>query len=436
MESRLIRSVNRPLSGTVRVPGSKSITNRALVLAALSDSPTTITGALLSDDTARMRECLNALGLTVTADEDALTMTAEGIYRHKFVPEAKLFVGNSGTTARFIAPVAGRFPGKYTIDGVARMRERPIGDLVDTLTQLGLEIECPTGCPPLTLHGDRIKVLHGGTATIRADKSSQFLSGLLMVASTCDAHETVLHLEGEINSKPYIDMTVAMMRQFDGYIEVSDDGRTYEIPGCLSYSVPNNTYAIEPDASSASYFWAIAAITGGTITVEGLGTESLQGDAKFVDVLGQMGCVVEKSHNSITVSGAPNGLRGITLDMNEISDTVMTLAAVAMFADGSTRIENVGHIRHKETDRLSATAQELKKLGATVEEGEDYLMICPPKKVLPARIFTYDDHRMAMAFALVGLRAEGIEILDPGCVAKTFPDYFERLEALCDENRD
>ena len=435
MEPYAVRPLTRPPSASVRVPGSKSITNRALVLSALSDRPTTIKGALFADDTARMRECLNALGLAVTADEETLSMSAEGIYRRRNVPEARLFVGNSGTTTRFIAPVAGLFPGIFTIDGVARMQERPIADLVDALTQLGLEIECPTGCPPLTLFGDRIKVLHGGTATIRSDTSSQFLSGLLMALPVCDAHETVIQIEGPILSAPYIDMTVEMVRHFGCEIDVSDDGRTYTIPGCQGYCIASNTYAIEPDASSASYFWAAAAICGGTVTVEGIGAESLQGDARFVDVLAQMGCVVHKTSHSITVSSAPGGLCGITVDMNAISDTVMTLAAVALFAGGPTRIENVGHIRHKETDRLAATASELRKIGATVEEGADFLVIHPPNKLTSARIETYDDHRMAMAFALVGLKAEGIEILDPGCVAKTFPDYFTRLEALR-EDRD
>ena len=327
--------------------------------------------------------------------------------------------------------VAGVAGGPLCVDGVARMRERPIQDLVDALDALNVGVDCPTGCPPLTIHGCG---LHGGATTVRADTSSQFLSGLLLAATRATG-ETRIEIDGPFLSAPYVALTVEMIRQFGGTVEVSEDGRTYRVEPSPLLG-PGVIYEIEPDASSASYFWAAAAITGGKVTVEGIGKSSLQGDAKFVDALAEMGCFVEKFQNSLTVGGAPNGLRGITIDMNAISDTVMTLAAVALFADGPTCIYNVGHIRHKETDRLSATATELKKLGATVEEGPDFLRIHPPKKNIPTQIFTYDDHRMAMAFALVGLRAEGIEILDPGCVAKTFPDYFSRLETLCLENRD
>ena len=432
MESRSIRPVNRPLSGAVRVPGSKSITNRALVLASLSHGQTTLTGALFSDDTARMCECLTALGFVISADPVSEKIVVLGMSGEIPATEATLFVGNSGTTARFITPTAALGKGTFVVDGVARMRERPIQDLAEALRSLGVSVDCPTGCPPLTILA---RGLQGGETIIRADASSQFLSGILL-ASPCADAETTITVDGPFLSAPYVTLTVEMVRQFGGVIEVADEARTYRIAGNQVLNPLDGTYAIEPDASSASYFWAAAAITGGTITARGIGPDSLQGDAKFVDALARMGCVVEKSQNSITVSGAPNGLRGINIDMNEISDTVMTLAAVAVFAEGPTQIENIGHIRHKETDRLSATANELQKLGATVEEGPDFLVIYPPRIISPARIFTYDDHRMAMAFSLVGLMADGIEILDPGCVAKTFPDYFSRLEALCDANRD
>lgn len=420
-----------PVVGTARVPGSKSITNRALVLAALAAGPTTLAGALFADDTARMGDCLRALGFAVETDAAAETITVHG--RGGAIPagRAELFVGNSGTTARFVTPLAALGRGEYFVDGVPRMRERPIGDLLQALAQLGVDVASLPGtdCPPLRV---RAQGLRGGVCTVRADKSSQFLSGLLMAVPCAEGSETRIHLEGPILSAPYIAITTTMMRRFGARVEVADEGRTYVVPGRQPYASPA-LYTVEPDASAASYFLAAAAITNGRVRVPGIGKDALQGDAAFADVLGAMGCRVTRTDDAIEVAGT-GMLRGITLDMNAISDTVMTLAAVAPFADGPTVIENVAHIRHKETDRLAAVATELRRLGVRVDERADGLTIYPASRIVPATVQTYDDHRMAMAFALVGLRAPGVWIADPGCVAKTFPDYFDRLAALAAGN--
>ena len=420
-----ILPVSSPIVGTAPVPGSKSITNRALALAALAGGETLLIGALVADDTQRMQDCLVNLGFRVEVSNTAHQVRVWGRDGAIPVSQAQLFVGNSGTTARFISPIAALGYGEFLLDGVERMRERPIRDLADALGKLGVEIDCPTGCPPLTIHA---KGLQGGCTTVRSDASSQFLSGLLL-AAPCATKETIIRVEGPILSAPYIEMTVAMVRQFGGIVEVCDDGRTYRIPGGQKLKSPG-TYAIEPDASAASYFFAAAAVTAGRVRIENLGPDALQGDVAFVDVLEQMGCVVTKATGFIEVHG-PETLRGVTVDMNAISDTVMTLAAIAPFADSPTVIENVAHIRHKETDRLSAVATELQRLGVRVEERSDGLTIFPAKQLLPATIQTYDDHRMAMAFAISGLRSPGIVIDNPQCVAKTFPDFFARLEELC-----
>ena len=418
--------VTAPIIGTAHVPGSKSITNRALALAALAEGTTTLTNALFADDTERMMDCLHALGFLV---EDSRLMSEITVWGKGTIPapNADLFVGNSGTTARFITPVAALGHGTFTVDGVPRMRERPMGDLIRALRQLGVDIESlgANGCPPLRLNAHGLK---GGACAIRSDTSSQFLSGLLLASPCADGTETRIHLDGPILSAPYIAITTTMMRQFGGSVTISDDSRDFEVPGRQQYRSPNR-YAVEPDASAASYFFAAAAITGGRVRVPGIGKDALQGDAAFVDVLEAMGCTVTRGADFLEVAGTGE-LRGIAVDMNAISDTVMTLAVLAPFAASPTVIENVAHIRHKETDRLSAVTTELRRLGVRVEEREDGLTIYPVAKITPATIQTYDDHRMAMAFALIGLRAPGVVIADPKCVAKTFPDYFTRLEAL------
>jgi 3-phosphoshikimate 1-carboxyvinyltransferase len=296
------------------------------------------------------------------------------------------------------------------------MRERPIGDLIDALAQLGVQAEAPTGCPPVTIQGGGWR---GGTVPIRAAVSSQFLSGLLLAAPFADCETTGFRVEGTLVSEPYVAMTLAMLHQWG--LEAS----IQRVPGRQRTTL--TLYAIEPDASAASYLFAIAALCGGRITVPGLSRASLQGDVAFVDALAQMGCAVEFGDNAITVRGGP--LRGITLDMNAISDTVMTLAVVALFADGPTHITHVGHIRHKETDRLHALAVELRRLGAGVDEHPDGLTI-QPAPLRGTVVQTYDDHRMAMSLALVGLRVPGVVIDQPACVAKTYPDFFDDLTRL------
>jgi 3-phosphoshikimate 1-carboxyvinyltransferase len=411
-----------PAGFRICVPGSKSLTNRALIVAALASGDSTLTGALDSDDTRVMVESLRRLGIGIDHDAATATIRVAGCGGRIPAREADLFIANSGTSLRFLTAMAALGRGTYRLDGTPRMRERPAADLLEALNRLGADArsDAGTGCPPLTVRADG---LEGGYVSVRGDVSSQFLSGLLMALPYARAATTV-EVVGELVSKPYVDMTLAVMRAF-GLNPANHKYRQLNVePGRYT----RRKYAIEPDASAASYFFAAAAITGGTVTVEGLGPDSLQGDLAFVDVLEHMGCAVERRAGHTTVTGGP--LRGVDVDMNAISDTVMTLAVVALFADGLTRIRNVAHIRHKETDRLAALTNELRKLGATVEEQPDGLLIIPPPTIRPARIATYDDHRMAMSFALAGLRATGITILDPGCVAKTYPGFWDDLTRL------
>jgi 3-phosphoshikimate 1-carboxyvinyltransferase len=407
---------------TAVVPGSKSITNRALIMAALaqksaSDEYSTLTGALRSEDTEVMIDSLQRLGIAVEADWNHCSLQIPCIPIAQWKTQADFFCGNSGTTIRFLTAMLCAGTGHYRLDGVARMRQRPIADLLSALEQLHVsaQSELGNGCPPVLL---RTHGLPGGTVTIRSDVSSQFLSALLMAAPYATQPLTLM-VEGTLVSEPYIDMTLAMMQQW---------GVAVERPRPGAYRVEPQTYRalqypVEPDASSASYFWAAAAITGGTVTVPGL-ENSLQGDVGFCDALVQMGCQLD---NNDTITGGK--LHGIDIDMNAISDTVMTLAAVALFAEGTTTIRNVAHVRHKETDRLTAIATELRKVGAMVEERTDGLTI-HPQPLHGAVLDTYDDHRMAMSLALIGLRIPGIRINDPGCTAKTFPTYWRSLENL------
>ncbi len=416
-----------PVDATVRVPGSKSITNRALVLAALASRETacTLTGALRSEDTEVMVECLQRLGYRVTPDWPRETIRVEVHGSARLVPAeaADLWVANSGTTVRFLAALVSLSPGKYRLDGVPRMRERPIQDLLDALGQLGVSAvsEAGTGCPPVVIRGDGWKA---GTVQVRADTSSQFLSGLMIASAFAEA-EVSVQSDGLRVSEPYIGMTAAMLQRWWRDVEVPDDGRWVPVPRPPSHWP--EAFAVEPDASSASYFWAAAAVTGGRVTVAGLGRDSLQGDVGFVDLLARMGCTVTDSPAGITVTAGP--LRGIDCDMNAVSDTVMTLASVACFADGPTRIRNVAHIRHKETDRIAAVATELRKLGAGVEEHADGLTI-HPRPLTGCVLDTYKDHRMAMSLAVVGLRVPGVVVNDPGCVAKTYPGFWQDWERL------
>jgi len=411
-----------PLRGRVRPPGSKSLTNRALACAALARGQSRLTGVLDSDDTRVMIAALDQLGIAQAVDRLRQTIEVSGCDGRIPACAAQLFVGNSGTTVRFLTAIVALGQGEYRLDGTPRMRERPIADLLDAMAQLGVDVQClgERGCPPVVVHAAGLR---GGRADIRGDVSSQFLSGLLMAAPY--AREMVeLVVSGQLVSQPYIRMTLSVMEAFGVRVEAAENSR-FLIPNTAGYQA--REYAIEPDASAASYFFGAAAVTGGEVTVEGLSVASLQGDVAFVDVLAQMGCQVRRSSDSITAVGRP--LRGIEIDMNPISDTVQTLAAVALFADSPTTVTGVAHIRHKETDRIHALAVELRKLGAEVDEFADGLRITP-RPLHEATIDTYDDHRMAMSLALAGLRVPGVVINDPGCTSKTYPDFFEDLQAL------
>jgi 3-phosphoshikimate 1-carboxyvinyltransferase len=419
-----IRPVDRPIRGRVRPPGSKSITNRALVCAVLADGVSILTGALDSEDTRVMIDSLRQLGFEIESRDGGTTLVVHGAGGQIPALEAELFCANSGTTMRFLTALATLGHGSFRLDGVARMRERPIGDLLDTINQLGAHVTSENGndCPPIVVHANG---LLGGSATIRSDISSQFLSGILM-AAPCASDSVDLAIAGTLVSVPYVNMTRRVMKSFGAVVEASPDFGAIRVSNTHRYRA--REYAIEPDASAASYFFAAAAVTGGTVEVEGLGADSLQGDVAFVACLEQMGAMVERGTDSITLEG--RALKGIDVDMNAISDTVPTLAVVALFADGSTNIRNVAHIRHKETDRIAAVATELRKLGAQVIERADGLTIEPPMELLPASVATYKDHRMAMSFAIAGLRTPGVRIENPGCVEKTYPQYFDDLARL------
>ena len=429
-----------PLQAHIRPPGSKSITNRAMVCAALAEGDSILSGALESEDTGVMVEALRRLGITVTHDLSSRTIRLRGcggrLLALADLSESRMFnswlelqklplqidVANSGTSLRFLAALLTLGQGTFRLDGTPRMRQRPVQDLLDALAQLGGRVisELGTGCPPvvLTAHG-----LPGGKATIAGSVSSQFLSGLLMAAPYARS-SVELTVSGELVSKPYVEMTLAVMRAFGVSVQTEGLSR-FLIPAGQVYH--GRDYAIEPDASAASYFFAAAAIAGGSVTVEGLSRESLQGDVAFCECLRRMGCRVDYAAEAITLTGGP--LVGIQADMNAISDTVQTLGAVALFARGPTTITGVAHIRHKETDRIAALATELRKLGAEVEAWADGLRITP-QTPRGAQIDTYDDHRMAMSMAIVGLAQPGVVIRDPGCTAKTYPGFFDDLRNL------
>ena len=411
-----------PIRGRVKPPGSKSITNRALICAALAEGTSTLVGALDSDDTRVMIEALRALGVAVDLDAAAAILHVAGCGGRFPQPKADLFLGNSGTSIRFLTAAVALGQGRYRLDGVSRMRQRPIDDLLVALRQLGADVqsELGTGCPPVVVAANGLR---GGNAAVAGAISSQFLSALLM-AAPCASGQVEIRVDGELVSKPYVDMTLAVMRSFGVEVEAIEYQR---FVACGNGRYRGRHYEIEPDASAASYFSAAAAITGGEVAVEGLSHDTLQGDVAFCDCLAQMGCVVEDNGRAIVVRARP--LHGIDVNMNAISDTVQTLAAVALFAQGPTTIRGVGHIRHKETDRIGNLAIELRKFGAAVDEFDDGLRITPGV-LHAAEIETYDDHRMAMSLALVGLKTPGVVILNPGCTAKTYPGYFADLDAL------
>lgn len=422
LSSLPIKPIMHPLKATVRVPGSKSLTNRALLIAALASGKTRLTNALFSDDSRYFANALQTLGFDVHLDEANSEMIVTGLGGKIPAEKAELFIGNSGTTVRFLSAFLALGNGEYVLDGEPRMRERPINDLVDALSQLGANLETTNNCPPVKIFA---KGLHGGKTTIAGNISSQFLSALLMVAPYARS-PIEIELTTELNSKPYVDMTIAIMKDFG--VEIERKGYERFIIHPARYS-PLSTYAIESDASAASYFFAVPAICGGIVKVENISRNSVQGDVAFLDVLQQMGCTVTEADNSISVH-RPSSIVGLDVDMRDIPDTAQTLAAIAPFADTPTRIRGIASARVKETDRVSATCTELARLGIRVEEHEDGMTIHPVEKMRPAVIQTYNDHRMAMSFALIGLRFDGLTIENPSCVSKTFPKYFEVLETL------
>ncbi|HEY7985565.1 MAG TPA: 3-phosphoshikimate 1-carboxyvinyltransferase [Methylophilaceae bacterium] len=414
-------------TGTIKLPGSKSISNRTLLLAALAHGGTQIHDLLRSDDTERMLQALQALGVALekTAADDWQVKGVDGKFP---VKQAELFLGNAGTAFRPLTAVLALSGGHYHLSGVPRMHERPIGDLVDALRQAGAEIDYlgEPGFPPLQIKPNAAHF--AGTIGIRGDVSSQFLTALLM-ALPLTGQSTTIQVIGELISKPYIEITLNLMARFGVKVE-RDAWKSFTIPADSRYVSPGAIH-VEGDASSASYFLAAGAIAG-TVKVEGVGADSIQGDIRFAEALEKMGAQIGKGANWISASSPANGkLQALDMDCNHIPDAAMTLAVAALFADGTTTLRNIASWRVKETDRISAMATELRKVGAVVEEGADYLRITPPEHlVADARIDTYDDHRMAMCFSLVNLGGVPVTINDPGCVAKTFPDYFERYASV------
>jgi 3-phosphoshikimate 1-carboxyvinyltransferase len=414
-----------PPDAVVTVPGSKSVTNRALLVAAMAEGRSLLKDALFSEDTEVMAAALQTLGLRVEPDADRATYAVWGTGGRIPAPEAELFVGNAGTATRFLTAYLCLGHGRYRLDGVPRMRQRPIQPLLESLTALGaaLRSEAGNGCPPVIVAADG---LPGGRCRMRGDQSSQYFSALLLVGPLA-ARGIEIETEGELVSRPYIDLTAAVMAAFG--VSMSHDAyRRMTVPGGQRYRAVE--YRIEPDASNASYFFAAAAITGGRVRVKHLHRDAAQGDIRFLEILERMGCAVTDTQGGVEVRG-PERLEGIEADMGDISDMAQTLAAIAPFATSPVTIRNVAHSRLQECDRVAAVATELSRLGIRVEEFPDGLRIHPGQPD-PAVIETYNDHRMAMSFALVGLVAPGIRIANPECVRKTFPDYFARLETLRD----
>ncbi|MES2498991.1 MAG: 3-phosphoshikimate 1-carboxyvinyltransferase [Pseudomonadota bacterium] len=414
--------------GNMTLPGSKSISNRTLLLAALANGMTQIRGLLASDDTERMLESLAELGIEFEREKQSESMFLFGINGSFKNKKADLFLGNAGTAFRPLTAALAFSQGEYYLHGVPRMHERPIGDLVDALRQIGANIEYAenNGFPPLKISPASIDA--SIPIKIRGDVSSQFLTALLM-ALPLTKQEATIEVESELISKPYIEITLNLMSKF-GVIVQREGWQRFIIPANSSYTSPEKIF-VEGDASSASYFLAAGAI-GGIVTVQGISKDSIQGDIKFADALELMGAEISYGENFIYACKPKNGkLKAIDLDCNHIPDAAMTLAVMALFADGTTTLRNIASWRVKETDRLTAMATELRKVGAIVEEGADYLTITPPEKLTPnAVIDTYDDHRMAMCFSLVSLGGVPITINDPKCVNKTFPNYFEEFAKI------
>ncbi|HEY5638350.1 MAG TPA: 3-phosphoshikimate 1-carboxyvinyltransferase [Burkholderiales bacterium] len=415
----------RRATGTVRLPGSKSISNRALLLAALARGETRLDGLLEADDTRVMIEALGQLGVACVRRDDAVFVTGcAGAFP---VREASLFLGNAGTAFRPMTAALAASGGHYRLSGVPRMHERPVGDLVDALRSLGARIEYSgnAGYPPLAIAPATLCA--EAPVPIRGDVSSQFLTALLMMLPLL-GRDSVVAVQGELISRPYVEITLRLMRRFGVEVE-HDDWRAFRVPGA-GYRSPG-TLQVEGDASSASYFLAAGAIGGGPVRVEGVGRDSIQGDVAFTGVLERMGAAVTLGPDWIEVRGPGTGrLRAFDLDLNHIPDAAMTAAVAALFADGPCTVRNIASWRVKETDRIAAMTNELRKVGAQVEAGDDFLRVTPPAVLRGAAIDTYDDHRMAMCFSLVALGGVALTIRDPDCVAKTFPTYFAVYGAL------
>jgi len=416
-----IKPVNK-INASVRIPGSKSYTNRALITALLANGESVIKNALLSEDTRVMISCLGELGIPVNTITEENRLIIKGCEGRIPVDGAKLFAQNAGTVVRFMTAALTLGNGKYEIDGIDRMRQRPIQQLIDALNQLGADVVSKegTGCPPVLINASGLR---GGPVEIPGNISSQYISAILLTAPYANDDVRIIVVD-DLASKNYVDMTIDVMNRFGVAVE-RDSYKEFIVRAGQEYK--GCEYMVEPDASGASYFFAAAAITGGKVRVEGLGDGSLQGDARFVDILSKMGCRATKSKDWLEVEGGK--LRGIDVDMNDTPDVVQTLASVAAFAEGKTRIRNVRNLRYKETDRITAIVNELKKVGVEATEFEDGIEIIPSPPH-SADISTYNDHRMAISFSLLGLRTKGIRIKNPECVEKTFPDFFERLEKL------
>lgn len=425
-ETIRIRAHPGPVDATIRLPGSKSLTNRALLLAALADGESRVQSILLADDTRLMIDALRSLGVPIRVNEDQPGAVVSGCGGRWPNAEANLFCGNAGTVIRFLTAACTIDQGHYRLDGVARMRERPIAELVNALVDLGAHIgyENRPGYCPLTIHATGLR---GGVIERRSTVSSQYVSALLM-AGALAANDVFIGFNQPLPSRPYIAMTLDVMRAF-GVDAAERDMMRFVVPARQTYRAA--TYTVEPDASAASYFFAAAAVTGGRVTIESLGAASRQGDVGFVRVLEQMGCAIEQDACTTTVQGPTIGsLRGADVDLGDMPDVAQTLAVIAAFADSPTRIRNVGNLRIKETDRLAALVAELTAMHVDATADSDSITIRPGGQPQAARIRTYNDHRMAMSFAVAGLRVDGTEIEDPGCVDKTFPAFFDVWKTL------
>jgi len=413
------------VSGEVNVPGSKSLSNRALLLAALAEGETELTNLLDSEDIEHMLNALTKLGINYRLSEDKTQCVVQGNGGAFNVAEPlELFLGNAGTAMRPLCAALAASNVDTVLTGEPRMEERPIGDLVDALREADADVTYlkNEGFPPLQIKG---KTLNGGEMSVDGSVSSQFLTALLMAAPLFSGDVTI-RIKGELVSKPYIDITLDTMAKF-GVTVVNDNYQTFTVSGDAKYIAPGK-FMVEGDASSASYFLAAGAIKGGTVRVTGIGQKSIQGDIRFADVLEAMGAKVVWDDEYVEITGAP--LKGVNMDMNHIPDAAMTIATTALFAEGPTTMTNIYNWRVKETDRLAAMAAELQKLGAKVEEGHDYIKVWPTDSLKHAEIDTYNDHRIAMCFSLVALSDTPVTINDPGCTRKTFPDYFTRFKTL------